>query len=84
MSATPDLRCFPSADAAFAAFVRRCARNLERAERLTPAGLQAAVRDRYPTARVSVQEGMARDRDEPLRWYAYRDTSPWAPDFVGD
>lgn len=84
MSANPDLRCFPSADASFAAFVRRCARTLASNGELSTAGLQQLVRDRYPTATVRAQQPMARERGEAFRWYVYREVAPWLPDAQGD
>lgn len=64
------LHAFPSRDGAFLEFAQAALGALP--DPATPAALQAALRARYPTAVVSVQEEMARHGEGPIVWYAFR------------
>lgn len=73
VSAEIEVRCLPSADRAFGALVAACVRVLEAEERLTPRALEAHVRRHHRLAVVRPQHPMARERDQPVVWYVYRD-----------
>lgn len=63
----PSITTFPSADVAFAAFVRRCLADAE-----TPSELEAALRAWYVDATVHARDELAGFGLDEL-WYAYRD-----------
>ena len=70
-TAKPQIRlhAFPSDDWEFRQFARD---QLAQLDEPTPDRLQAAVRERYPLATVSVRSALAElESDEPL-WYAFR------------
>jgi len=72
-STTMRIATFPSADGAFAAFVRTSFDRLSPGER-SPEALQRALRKWHSRAVVQPQDSLARIGDET--WYAYRDGHP--------
>src|SRR4029079_1212056 len=72
------IRCFPSADRQFRAVVLRAIEQL--GEAASPEALEAALRERYITARVSPQDALASFTGEGAVWYVYRRDSPRTAD----
>ncbi|HEX5013478.1 MAG TPA: response regulator [Candidatus Limnocylindrales bacterium] len=73
----PTVRCFPSADRAFAAVVQRELATMEDTSAAdAPDALEARLQQRYPTARVSPQDPLASFTGEAAVWYVYRRDSP--------
>jgi CheY-like chemotaxis protein len=72
------IRCFPSADRQFRATVLRTIEQL--GEAVSPEALEAALRERYRTARVSPQDALASFTGEGAIWYVYRRDSPGIAD----
>jgi PAS domain-containing protein len=71
------LHAFPSRDRAFLAFVQAAWSAL--AQPPSPEALQQALRVRYPTAIVTVQDELARHGDGPIVWYAFRTAAIGVP-----
>jgi len=72
------IRCFPSADRQFRAVVLRAIEQL--GEAASPETLEATLRERYRTARVSPQDALASFTGEGAVWYVYRRDSPGTVD----
>ena len=73
----PVIRCFPSADRAFAAEVARFLDELPDASTADAAAhLERLVKRRYPAARVSVQDPLASFGGAADVWYVYRRDAP--------
>lgn len=72
------IRCFPSADRQFRAAVLRALDQL--GDGTEPGALEAVLRERYPTARVSPQDALASFTGEGSVWYVYRRDSPASAD----
>jgi hypothetical protein len=67
-----ELRCFPSDDAAFAAFVDTALAGSAEAE-LTPATLERRLRPAHPHARVREQSALGTLSPGYVIWYVFRD-----------
>lgn len=77
----PVVRCFPSADRAFAVEVARLIDELSEPSRPDAAkDLEQLIRKRYPTAKVSPQDPLASFGGEAHVWYVYRRDAPATPD----
>jgi CheY-like chemotaxis protein len=74
---TPSIRCFPSADRAFAQEVSRALASLpEPGAPDAPQRLEQLLRERYPAAAVSPQDPLASFTGQSRIWYVYRRDSP--------
>ncbi len=67
-----ELRCFPSDDAAFAAFVDTTLAGSAEPER-TPETLERRLRGMYPHARVREQSPLGTLSPGYVIWYVFRD-----------
>ena len=75
--ARPVIRCFPSADRAFATEVSRLVEELPDPSAGDAAEeLERLIRKRYPSARVSLQDPLASFGGEGHVWYVYRRDAP--------
>jgi len=76
-SRRPVIRCFPSADRAFAAVVEQAAAALpDPSASGAAAELEARLQQRYPAARVSPQDPLASFPGDAAIWYVYRREAP--------
>ncbi len=77
----PVVRCFPSADRAFAAEVGRLVDELPDAtDKQAPQHLERLIQKRYPAARVSPQDPLASFGGGGHVWYVYRRDAPPTPE----
>ncbi len=76
----PVVRCFPSADRAFAAEVAKLVDELPDAgDKQAPQHLERLIQKRYPAARVSPQDPLASFGGGGHVWYVYRRDAPATP-----